>query len=131
MFDTLKEWDRELFIFLNGLGIERFDSFWIFVTQIETWFPLFALFIFLLFYHYKFKKGLVVFLCLLGCVATTLFVTDLTKEFIARLRPNNVEALSELIRILQKPTNYSFFSGHASSSFFGNNLCCTCFARLY
>ena len=33
------------------------------------------------------------------------------------MRPNNVEALGELIRILQKPTNYSFFSGHASSSF--------------
>ena len=117
MFETLKEWDRELFVFLNNLGIERFDGFWIFVTQIESWFPLFLFFFFLLFYFYRLKKGLIVLAFLLACFATTLFVTDLTKEFIARLRPNNVEGLGELIRILQKPTTYSFFSGHASTSF--------------
>lgn len=117
MLQTLKEWDRELFIYLNSLGIERFDGFWIFVTQIESWIPLFLLFFFLIFYFYKLKKGLIVLGFLLACFATTLLATDLTKEFVARLRPNNVEALGELIRILQKPTNFSFFSGHASTSF--------------
>lgn len=43
--------------------------------------------------------------------------TSIVKDYVARLRPNNVEAFAELIRILQKPSNYSFFSGHASSSF--------------
>jgi undecaprenyl-diphosphatase len=117
MLQTLKEWDRELFVYLNSLGIERFDRFWIFVTQIESWIPLFVTFFFLIFYFYKFKKGLLALGFLLACFATTLLATDLTKEFVARLRPNNVEILGELIRILQKPTNYSFFSGHAATSF--------------
>lgn len=117
MIDTLKQWDRELFVFLNGLGIERFDKFWIFATQIENWLPLFFLFIILIFYYYRGKRGgTVVFFMLLGFGITMVF-TGIVKDYVARLRPNNVEALGQLIRILQKPTNYSFFSGHASSSF--------------
>lgn len=117
MLETLKHWDRELFVFLNSLGIEKFDGFWITVTQIETWFPLFLLFFFLIFYYFKWKRGGTILFFLLLTFGITIFFTGFVKDYVARLRPNNVEALSEVIRILQKPTNYSFFSGHASSSF--------------
>lgn len=117
MLETLKEWDRELFVFLNSLGIERFDGFWLFATQPKNWIPLFILFVILIFYYYRFKKGFVVGVFLLLTVMATWLFTEIVKDYVARLRPNNVEALGELVRILQKPTNYSFFSGHASSSF--------------
>ena len=61
MFEQLKEWDRELFIYLNGLGIERFDSFWIAVTQEEYWIPLYIIFFILIFIAYKKKTS---FYCL-------------------------------------------------------------------
>lgn len=117
MLKTLKHWDREVFIYLNSLGIEKFDKFWIFVTQIETWFPLFLLFILLLFYYYRGKKGGTVVFFMILTFGVTMVFTGSVKEYVARLRPSNVEAMGELIRILQKPTSYSFFSGHASSSF--------------
>lgn len=117
MLETLKHWDRELFVFLNGLGIEDYDSFWLFATQPKNWIPLYILFFILIFYYYRFKKGLVVGFFLILTVAVTMLFTELVKDYVARLRPNNVEALRELIRIIQKPNNYSFFSGHASSSF--------------
>ncbi|MDX1463978.1 MAG: phosphatase PAP2 family protein [Marinirhabdus sp.] len=117
MLQTLKEWDRELFVWLNGLGIERYDSIWLTITQIETWIPLFVVFFGLLFYAYGFKRGLILILFTILTFVITLSFTNLVKDSVARLRPNNVEALSDLIRILQKPTNYSFFSGHSSSSF--------------
>ena len=44
-------------------------------------------------------------------------LTDLTKNVVARLRPNNDEEINTLIRILRSPSGFSFFSGHASSSF--------------
>ena len=116
MLRTLKDWDRELFIWLNSLGIEHYDSFWLFVTQIESWLPLFLLFFILIFYCYGLKKGFVVIFFLLLSFSLTLSFTNLVKEYVARLRPNNLEALSGIIRILQKPTNYSFFSGHAAVS---------------
>ncbi len=117
MLEALKKWDRYIFVYLNNLGIDDLNGFWIFITQIETWIPLYILFIILIFKYYKIKQGFVVLVCMLSAIAVTLFITDFTKEYISRLRPNNVKALSELIRILQKPTNFSFFSGHASSSF--------------
>lgn len=117
MLQTLKEWDRDLFVWLNSLGIEHFDRFWLFVTQIETWIPLFFFLFLLIFYVYGFKKGLVVIFFTLLTFSVTMAFTNLAKESVARLRPNNVAALNHIIRILQKPTNYSFFSGHASSSF--------------
>lgn len=117
MVETLKHWDRDLFVFLNGLGIEQFDSFWLFVTQIETWIPLFVLFAILIFYYYRGKKGGTVVFFLMLTFGVTIVFTGIVKEYVARLRPSNVEALGELIRVLQRPSNYSFFSGHASSSF--------------
>jgi len=117
MLKTLKEWDRELLVFLNNLGIEQYDGFWIFVTKIESWTALFLFFTFLIFYYYKGKKGLLVFAIALVTFGVTLFVTEFTKDFVGRLRPNNVIGISELLRILQKPLTHSFFSGHASTSF--------------
>ncbi len=117
MWDTLKQWDRDLFIFLNNLRIEEFDGFWLFVTQIETWTPLFILFFILILYFYKPKMGFGVIYFLLFSFGITILSVDIVKESVARLRPNNVEALGELIKVLQTPSNYSFFSGHAASSF--------------
>ena len=117
MYEILKNWDRDLFVWFNSLGIEQYDSFWITVTHIETWVPLFALFFFLLFHFYGWKKGAALIGSLLITVAVTMLFTGLVKSNIERLRPNNVKALTSIIRILQKPENYSFFSGHASSSF--------------
>lgn len=117
MYETLKNWDRELFVWLNSLGIEDYDRFWIFATQISSWTPLFIVFFILLFYFKGWKKGAIAVLFLILTFAVTIYFTNFIKDYIQRLRPNNVEALSTLIRILQKPENYSFFSGHASSSF--------------
>jgi undecaprenyl-diphosphatase len=117
MLQTLKEWDRELLVWLNSIGIENWDNFWLFITHIESWFALFIYFFILIFHFYGFKKGCIVLFGLFATVAITIAFTDFAKDFVARLRPNNVEALGDFIRVLQKPTNYSFFSGHASSSF--------------
>lgn len=117
MLETLKTWDREIFVFLNGLGTKYFDGFWLFITKIESWTPFFIFLIFLIFYYYKSKKGTIVFLFSILAFATTYAFTVIVKDYVARIRPNNVDALAELIRIIQTPTSYSFFSGHASTSF--------------
>ena len=117
MLSSLRYWDQDLLVWLNNLGNEPYDAFWIFVTQIESWTPLFLYFIGIVLYYHKGKKGAVL---LLGGIVTflvTLAITDLTKTYVARIRPNNLATLSDLLRVLKTPTSYSFFSGHASSSF--------------
>ena len=116
MFEQLKEWDRELFIYLNGLGSERLDSFWIFITQEENWIPLYLIFIILIFLAYKKKQAFIVLIGFLCSFLVTFGVTRIIKASVARVRPNNAESLQEVIRILQEPTYYSFVSGHTSTS---------------
>lgn len=117
MLETIKEWDREFFVFLNGLGVERLDGFWVFVTRTPNWIPLFIFFGALIFYYYRGKKASAILFFLILTVGFTLLITSVVKEYVARLRPSDVEAWGDLIRVLQQPSNYSFFSGHASSSF--------------
>ncbi|TDQ30734.1 phosphatase PAP2 family protein [Zeaxanthinibacter enoshimensis] len=117
MLKKILEWDRETFIYLNSLGIERLDGFWSFVTNITTWIPLYILFFLLILLKHRRKEALFMSLWIICLLFFVVFLTDVTKEFVARLRPNNEEEINTLIRILKSPTNYSFFSGHAASSF--------------
>ncbi|APG61259.1 phosphatase PAP2 family protein [Christiangramia salexigens] len=117
MWEKVEQWDRELFVYLNSLGIERYDSFWIFVTNPQHWIPLYIIFFIFFFLTFHWKKAIFTMLFLLATVFTTWGFTNLVKGIALRLRPNNNPDLSEIIRILQEPTNYSFFSGHASTSF--------------
>lgn len=47
MLEKLLKWDRDTFVYLNGLGIEDYDLFWATVTNFSTWIPLFILFLIL------------------------------------------------------------------------------------
>ncbi|WP_394975030.1 phosphatase PAP2 family protein [uncultured Croceitalea sp.] len=117
MLEKLLKWDRETFVYLNSLGIEQYDSFWSTITAITTWIPLYLLFVFLFFYKSKFREGLKKTVTFIALAVFIILATDLTKNCVARLRPNNDIEINTLIRILKSPTDYSFFSGHAASSF--------------
>ncbi len=117
MWDQLAEWDRDLFIYLNSLGVDNYDGFWIFVTKIEHWIPLYLLFFTLFFFVYRRKQAFIGIGLTLLTFISTLTVTDVVKVTVGRLRPNNVIELSDIIRVLQTPENFSFFSGHAAVSF--------------
>ncbi|MAZ27512.1 MAG: phosphatase PAP2 family protein [Cytophagaceae bacterium] len=117
MWEQLAEWDRKLFVFLNNLGVDDYDNFWIFITQINHWIPLYLIFFGLFFYSFSWKKAILSILFTLISLAAVVSFTQFVKIQVARLRPNNEPLLEDLIRVLQKPTNFSFFSGHAASSF--------------
>lgn len=117
MLEKILEWDRTTFIYLNNLGIEDYDLFWITITNFNTWIPLFFIFFILFFLKYSNREAIFVVLTLVCMIFFVNTVTDLTKYTVARLRPNNDEDINTLIRILKSPSTYSFFSGHSSSSF--------------
>ncbi|NKI28422.1 phosphatase PAP2 family protein [Arenibacter sp. 6A1] len=117
MFEKLLEWDRNSFIFLNNLGIEGYDLFWSSITNFSTWIPLFVLFLVLIFKNYPKKEALSMFITIIGTVILIAIVTGVVKEMIARLRPADNDELKSLIRVLVDPYGFSFFSGHAASSF--------------
>ncbi len=117
MLNKLLEWDREIFIYLNNLGIEQYDTFWSVATEIRSWTPLFIFFFALMLMAYPRKQALYRSFSVLVLLVVVLLLTDVTKDFFERLRPNNNEQLRDLIRVLRKPSSFSFFSGHAATSF--------------
>ena len=103
MLDKILQWDR--------------DAFWSTVTKFPPWIPLFAVIIYLLFVKSPKREAISMLLIILVMAAFVATLTDLTKNVVERLRPNNDEELNTIIRILRSPSGFSFFSGHASSSF--------------
>ncbi|NPA43699.1 MAG: phosphatase PAP2 family protein [Chlorobi bacterium] len=109
--------DERLLIYLNRLGSERWDAFWMTVTDQHFWWWFYLLTGAYVIWRLGWRRGL---------TALTIFVILLTfndqfinwlKHVTARPRPCQVEALQQTLRILKCPAQYSFFSGHAANSF--------------
>ncbi len=115
--EQLAQWDKELFVWLNGLGVEGYDSFWLFITHIENWIPLYILFFIFFLLALSRKQTLITTLFAGLTILSALGITTFVKNTVSRLRPNNTPELIDTIRILQNPIDYSFWSGHAAVSF--------------
>jgi len=61
MFETLLKLDKNMLVFLNGLGSEQWDSFWLYATKQFNWVPLFVVVLFLLLRYLGWKKWLFYF----------------------------------------------------------------------
>lgn len=118
MFDSIIQKDKELLIFLNNLGTEQWDSFWLVITNQLSWTPLFLLVFYLIIKSFGWKKGGFVILSLILLVAFSDQFVNLIKDSIARLRPNNDPDIQHLLRHLKNPQSFSFISGHATTSTF-------------
>ena len=116
MLEKLQELDRDLFVFLNGMGSETFDPLWRVITQLWSWVPIFAIIFYLTFKRLGWRHALLV----VGMITLLLLVTDQTtnliKNGIQRLRPGNNPEIANIIRAVIKRHSFSFISGHASNS---------------
>lgn len=116
MLDKILSLDEKLFVYLNSLGSEAFDGFWLLITKQTTWIPFFLL---LLYVIYK-KVGQKQMLFLIVFIAVLLLFTDqitnMVKHSFQRLRPCSNPEINSFIRIVQTRTSFSFFSGHAANT---------------
>lgn len=116
MLERIIAVDKRLFVFLNGLGSERFDGLWLLITKQWYWTPLFLVVFFILLKKMGWKQlGMVLLF-----VSLLILVSDQTanffKYYFQRLRPCNDPEIMGMIRIVQDRDTFSFFSGHATSS---------------
>lgn len=116
MLDKLLEIDRDVFVYLNALGSERFDGLWLFITKQFNWIPIFAVILYLAFKRLGWRHALLVIGLIALLVAFTDQSTNLIKNTFQRLRPGNNPEIAHFIRAVQKRNSFSFISGHASSS---------------
>lgn len=116
MFDKFIRLDKSFFVFLNGLGSERFDWLWLLITKQVYWAPFFLLIFYLLQKNLGWKKFgyYVLFTAILILVCDQ--TANLFKYGIQRIRPCNDEEIKGIIRIVKSSNSFSFFSAHAANS---------------
>lgn len=118
MIEILKQWDEELFLWLNSFHFDWLDPIMFQATETITWFPLYA---FLIYKIYKIdpKNSWWVF----GGVAMTILISDqvtsgIMKPFFERLRPCHDERWDGIIHNYGRCGGlYGFVSSHAANSF--------------
>lgn len=117
MLEQLLVYDKELLIYLNNLGGIQFDTFWKYITKFICWVPL-LLFIFYKTYK-KLPKRKAISIIGYGILIMliSLLLVEIIKIGIERVRPCNDPTVAPFLNIVIKPSNYSFFSGHATVSF--------------
>lgn len=118
--NKLLEWDTELFVFLNNLGTDFWDPFWLMVSGTIIWIPLYAFLAFLVFRNLKgIQIPLALVLMIFNLILTDQGSVSLFKEEFERLRPCHVEALIENMRMVKGGCGgkFGFVSSHAANTF--------------
>lgn len=121
MLDQLIHYDKELFLFLNNLGSETWDGFWLLMTN-KVGFINLAVYILLLVLIYSYlglkKTAMAVVTVVLMIVATDQ-LANLFKYGVARLRPCHDPEVSEAMRLVKGYCGgkFGYFSAHAANHF--------------
>jgi undecaprenyl-diphosphatase len=116
MLDKLLSLDSRLLLFLNGLGSEKFDGFWLIITKQQYWVPFFLVLLYVIYKKIGTKQFLYVVLFIALILVFTDQITNVFKNGFQRLRPCNSPDINTIMRIVKTSGSYSFFSGHASNS---------------
>jgi undecaprenyl-diphosphatase len=116
MLEKLLALDTRLFIYLNGLGSETYDGFWLIITKQVNWIPFFLLLFYFIYKKIGIKQTGYLLLFVAFLLLATDQITNLFKYTIQRARPCNNPEINTFIRIVQVRTSFSFFSGHAANT---------------
>jgi len=118
MLNKLEQWDKELFLLLNGAHNDLFDFLMPWVSNKYLWIPLYAL---LLYWLIKTNQTKTLYL-LIG-LGLLIFISDqvasgFLKPTIERLRPCYDLEIKDQVHLLKGcGGRYGFASSHASNSF--------------
>jgi len=118
MLDALKQFDKELFLLINGFHSESIDTIMVFVSGRFSWIPLY---IFLLYLMIRaFQKSI-----LYVIIAVILLITFsdqgsvvLFKNVFQRLRPCHDESIKQLVHLIDGNCGgqFGFISSHAANT---------------
>lgn len=117
--ETLRQLDSDLFLYLNQMGTEQWDGFWLILTDQWMAFPLYGLLALLILWKSGFKSAVVSGFFIIASVVISYAISYAFKEGIARPRPCNVYNIYTEMRFPLKEVGkgcgtYGFVSSHAT-----------------
>ncbi|MDR6300511.1 phosphatase PAP2 family protein [Mesonia maritima] len=114
--EELLKLDQELFLYLNNLGSETWDWFWVFITHKFAAIPLYAVLLYLLYKNYGWKPTLVTVVLVAGMITCTDQLANVFKDYFQRPRPCKEPFIEQGRLLLDYCGSYGYFSAHAASS---------------
>ncbi|WP_304036673.1 phosphatase PAP2 family protein [Mesonia mobilis] len=114
--EELIQLDQELFLYLNNLGSETWDWFWVFITHKFASIPLYAFLLYLLYKNYGLKPTIVTLILVAGLITCTDQLANVFKDYFERPRPCKEDFIVEGRMLLDYCGSYGYFSAHAASS---------------
>lgn len=118
MFHQIQEIDTRIFLALNGIHALWADTFMYWVTQRNTWIPLYAVLIIWLIWRYQQRAAGMIASLVLTIVIADQTASTLLKPLFERLRPCYVTYLQNKIHLVVEGCGgtYGFASSHAANS---------------
>lgn len=118
MINTLKNWDTQLFLFLNGKHNSFFDVVMFWASHRYFWIPLYLFFFFLVIKYYGKQVWLVVLAAVLLIVLSDQISVHAFKFVFLRYRPCHNLILQSQVHLNDGCGGmYGFISSHAANTF--------------
>ncbi len=119
MWEELIQLDKEVFLFLNQMGSESWDAFWMLLTNKWTSIPLYLVLFLLTYTYFGWKKTLLVLITVALLITCTDQLANFFKYGVMRLRPCYDPEVSDQLRLVKASCGgkFGYFSAHAANSF--------------
>jgi undecaprenyl-diphosphatase len=112
------DWDTDLFLLLNSLHTDFFDTLMWYASATRTWIPLYLLMLLWMYRKLGWRRFLLMALGLALCVLLADRISSgVFKPLFARLRPTH--ALGDMVHVVReyRGGRYGFLSSHAANMF--------------
>jgi len=115
---TLLEWDRALFLWLNGLHTSWLDQPMVLISSRFVWVPFYLLVIAVIVWRQR-KHSIWTLVFLVGAVVLSDQITSsVMKPFFERLRPCHDMSIAHLVHLVDGcGAKFGFASSHAANTF--------------
>ena len=110
--------DQNITLAINSLNSPLTDRIWLFFSNTQVWFPMYAIIAGCCFWRLGWKRGIAATVALALMVLCCDQTANLFKDGVQRFRPCHTEYMIENgLHMLSSGSLYGFFSGHAANSF--------------
>ena len=115
----LLQWDRDLFLWLNGAYRPWLDDVMYYISDPLVWIPAYMLILYLCIVYYKKRTWVIILFIAVLILATDTLSVHVFKNLFMRLRPSHEPSLQGLVHHVRdyKGGDYGFVSSHACNYF--------------
>ncbi len=119
MVEAIIDKDRDLFLWLNGLGDPSWDGFWLALSNKWVAIPLYVILLYAAIRQFGWKGTLVLLVFVALLITASDQLANFFKYGVARLRPCHDPELADVVRLVKRSCGgrFGYYSAHAANSF--------------